>query len=104
MRSHDLIERRSLALHDAVATKLESEPSLLTLARANLARWCASGGTPVLFEWLGLLDSLSVPELASLLRSSDERATRLRQSSPFAGVLSMRERQEIFERYDPRRP
>jgi hypothetical protein len=35
-----------------------------------------------------------------LLRAPDERATRLRQSSPFAGVLTPRERQAILDRYE----
>jgi hypothetical protein len=39
-----------------------------------------------------------------LLRSTDENANRLRQSSPFAGILSERERRQILKAHDPRRP
>jgi hypothetical protein len=41
--------------------------------------------------------------LIVLLRSGDERATRLRQSSPFAGLLTPEERQAILDDYDSRR-
>ena len=39
VRAHEWIDRRSLALHGAVAAKLEAQPELLDLARANLQRW-----------------------------------------------------------------
>ena len=39
MRAHEWIDRRSLALHHAVAAKLEAQPELLDVARANLRRW-----------------------------------------------------------------
>lgn len=32
-------DRRSPALHEAVAAKLEADPTLLSVARANLVRW-----------------------------------------------------------------
>ena len=103
MRAHEWIDRRSLALHDAVAAKLEAQPELLDLARANLQRWLRLNPAPALREWADLLDSLSVPALVELLRSADQRATRLRQSSPFAGLLSAQERQAILNDYESRR-
>jgi len=54
-----------------------------------------------LAEWQHLLDSASPTELVALLRSPDADAVRLRQSSPFAGVLTRSERQAILERHDP---
>ena len=104
VRAHEWIDRRSLALHDAVAAKLEAQPELLDLARANLQRWLRLNPAPALHEWAHLLDSLSVPALVGLLRSVDERSTRLRQSSPFAGCLTAQERQAILNDYEPRRP
>ncbi|MDP3716349.1 MAG: hypothetical protein Q8T13_01115 [Acidobacteriota bacterium] len=104
MRAHEWIDRRSLALHDAVAAKLEAQPELLELARANLQRWLRVNPAAALYEWAQLLDSLPVAELAGLLRSVDERATRLRQSSPFAGFLTAQERQAILNDYESRRP
>jgi hypothetical protein len=100
MRSHQWIDERSLALHEAVAARLEAEPQLLEVARANLKRWLAARPAAALREWQRLLDSLPLPQLVQLLRSPDEEAARLRQSSPFAGILSRAERQAILSRYE----
>jgi hypothetical protein len=100
MRSHQWIDQRSLALHEAVAEKLIAHPELLEVARQNLRRWLASHPQPALLEWQRALDSLPLAGVIELLRAPDERATRLRQSSPFAGVLTPRERQAILDRYE----
>lgn len=103
VRAHEWIDRRSLALHDAVAAKLEAHPELLDVARANVRRWLRANPAAALHEWAYLLDATPLPALIVLLRSSDERATRLRQSSPFAGVLTPQERQVILNDYESRR-
>jgi hypothetical protein len=103
MRSHEWIDARSLALHEAVAAKLEAQPQLLEVARANLKRWLAARPAAALREWQRLLDSLPLPQLVQLLRSPEEEAARLRQSSPFAGILSLAERQDILTRYESSR-
>jgi hypothetical protein len=99
VRSHEWIDQRSLALHHAVAAKLEADPALLDVARANLHRWLSTTPRPALLEWRLLLDATPLPELLVLLRSSGDRAARLRQSSPFAGLLTPEERQSILDRY-----
>ena len=101
MRSHEWIDRRSLALHEAVAAKLEADPSLLGVARENLDRWIRVARRPALLEWQRLIEGTPVPQLLALLHASDERAARLRQSSPFPGVLTPEERQAILERHGP---
>jgi len=103
VRSHQWIDQRSLALHEAVAVKLEMQPQLLNVVRANLQRWLGAHPVPALVEWRDLMDRLPLPQLLVLLRSTSETAARLRQSSPFAGVLTPRERQSILSRYESRR-
>ena len=103
MRAHEWIDRRSLALHEAVAAKLEGDPNLLNVARLNLERWHRTNPTPALTEWARLLDTTPFHELLALLRSPSEDAVRLRQSSPFAGVLAPEERQAILNDYESRR-
>jgi hypothetical protein len=103
MRSHQWIDERSLALHEAVAARLEAQPQLLEVARGNLKRWLAARPAAALCEWQRLLDSLPLPQLLQLLRSPEEAAVRLRQSSPFAGILSPAERQAILARYESSR-
>jgi len=102
MRSHEWIDERSLALHEAVAARLEAEPQLLQVARANLERWLAASPAAPLREWEQLLDTLPFTQLLRLLRSRDAEAARLRQSSPFAGLLTPAERQAILSRYEGR--
>jgi hypothetical protein len=103
MRSHQWIDDRSLALHTAVAAKLEARPELLDVARQNLDRWLDTRPAAALREWQAILDRSPLPEVIALLRARTAEATRLRQSSPFAGVLSQSERQSILDVYESRR-
>jgi hypothetical protein len=54
-------------------------------------------------EWRRILDSTPLPEVVALLRSSSDEAARLRQSSPFAGLLTTEERRAILSVYESRR-
>jgi hypothetical protein len=95
------IDRRSLALHRAVAEKLRAQPQLIGIARENLRRWYAGAGRsqPYLDEWRRILD-LPLEEVLSLMQQDDERMTALRQSSPFAGVLEPGERWAVYARFE----
>ena len=103
VRAHEWIDRRSLALHEAVAAKLETQPQLLGVARLNVQRWLRTSSTAALREWSSLLETMPLPELLALLRSPGDEAARLRQSSPFAGLLTPHERQTILNDYESRR-
>jgi len=103
VRSHQWIDQRSLALHEAVAAKLEADPQLLDVARRNLERWLQQNPALALREWRRILDSTPLADVVALLRSSSEEATRLRQSSPFAGLLTTEERRAIMGVYESRR-
>jgi hypothetical protein len=50
VRSHQCIDQRSLALHHAVAAKLEAQPQLLEVARDNLRRWRSTNSAAALRE------------------------------------------------------
>ena len=104
MKDHRLIDERSLAFERLIVAKLRSEPALVEKARGNLARWletCSPGVRPVLIEWQRLLDG-PFDELLVLLEATDERATRLRQSSPFCGILTEEERLGIIREFQAR--
>jgi hypothetical protein len=103
VRSHQWIEQRSLALHEAVAAKLEAHPQLMDVARRNLERWLQQNPATALREWRRILDSTPLPGVIELLRSPSDEATRLRQSSPFAGLLTTEERRAIMGAYESRR-
>ena len=105
MRSHEFIDERSLALAQLVADKLERDPSLLETARANLTRWVAANGgrpQPAYAEWLELIDRLPLTAILGILRTDSENNRRLRQSSPFAGILTHEERWRILRSYEAR--
>jgi hypothetical protein len=99
--SHRLLEARSLAMHAVIAAKIEREPRLLNVALNNLKRWRArwKGDAPAWHhEWCEIL-RLSWPEIAAILTEPTEQGARLRQSSPFAGVLSATERRRVYEAF-----
>ncbi|MGQ0752175.1 MAG: hypothetical protein ACT4PS_16745 [Betaproteobacteria bacterium] len=98
---HRIIEARSLAMHCLIARKIDRDPRLLDIARRNLADWSARYGrdTPrVLKEWQAILRR-PWREIAAIITDSGETSTRLRQSSPFAGVLNQTERNNIYEAF-----
>ena len=105
MKTHLAIDQRSLALGQAVSARLVEDPSLIHRGQATLSRWlrtCSPQVRPALQEWESVLQQ-PVSQVVELLSGTDERAIRLRQSNPFAGVLSPRERTAIlkeFEAYD----
>jgi hypothetical protein len=103
VRSHQWIDQRSLAFHEAVAAKLAQRPELVEVARTNVERWLRRGPVPALTEWQDLLDREPLDRILAILRSPTETARRLRQSSPFAGVLTAAERQAILSEYESQR-
>jgi hypothetical protein len=106
MRSHEWIDQRSLALDRAVAEKLRAEPALVDRARETLGRWLEqrrAAVPPVLLEWREILAHWPLARILDLLTSADEDPRRLRQSSPFCGILSPEERLAILKDYESRR-
>lgn len=100
-RDHAWIDERSRALHARIAEKLREKPALLSVARDNLERWeRLRGADAALDEWSTLLDTTAFPDLLRLLTEESEKADRLRQSSPFAGILTAEERMDVFRHYD----
>lgn len=100
---HTRLDERSLALHRLVAEKIVADPALLDKARENVRRWQGREDPPslVLIEWALILER-PVEQVAALLVESSENATRLRQSSPFTGILTEAERKAIYESYTTR--
>ncbi len=99
---HGRLDERSLALHQLVAEKVQADPALLDKARGNIRRWQEANGSlsPPQAEWEQILSG-PVDEITAFLVERSERATRLRQSSPFAGILTEDERRAIFDAHDP---
>jgi hypothetical protein len=101
LRGHQRIDRRSLALHRAIAEKLRADPALIQIAHDNLDRWSAKGGRsqPYWDAWRAILKR-PLPVILELLEEESERMTAMRQATPFAGVLEPAERWAIYERFE----
>ena len=93
---HRTAELRSIAFHRLVAEHLDAE--VLELASTRVERWIAHGG-PVspgaARRWQDLLGEGSAA-LASHLVEDTEEMRDLRQNTPFAGVLTPRERWQVI--------
>jgi hypothetical protein len=101
--SHALIDRINAAQDRLIASALGRNRSALRIARENLRRWMARDGRkvrPVFREWHRILDQLTPAEIANFLRSDTPMSRRLRQSSPFAGVLTDAERRTIRKKHE----
>ena len=100
---HSKIDQVSLELGRCVAGRLRLRPEVLEVGRANLARWSRQNASaPALLrcyaEWQSILDR-PLEDICDLLCAETEDARRLRQNSPFAGVLSPAEVWEIKSRF-----
>ena len=100
---HRIIEARSLAMHCLAARKIEHNPALLDQVRRTLELWRSRYGDDMpraLDEWKAILRQ-PWPGIAAFITDQGERAMRLRQSTPFAGVLSARERERVYAAFRP---
>jgi len=104
--SHAVIDHVNAAQDRLIAARLRRDRRALRIARQNLRRWMARDGRkvrPVFHEWHGILVRLNAREIAAFLESDTPMARRLRQSSPFAGVLTEAERRAIQQKHEKAR-
>jgi hypothetical protein len=104
-QGHQRLDRRSLALHRAIAEKLRANPALIAIARDNLERWSLARGRsqPYWDAWREILDH-PLPYVMDRMIEDSERMTAMRQATPFAGILEPKERWAIYERFEQGRP
>lgn len=103
---HRAIEERSLMMARAVVERIDADPQRhgLDQARAVCRRWAEQTRAPVVREWQTILDR-AWSEIRSVLLDPSEEGRRLRQSDPFCGILSPRERWSLyreFARHEPK--
>jgi len=94
-------DRRSLAWHRALVRHLERRPEeTLAIARRNLSAWLENGrsGRALLERWERWLE-LPTPDLVLLTLDPGPVGREMRQTSPFAGVLSAAERAQVLEAF-----
>jgi hypothetical protein len=102
---HARLEERSLALHREIAGRLRQNPGLLAGVRERLGNDINSGCfslsvADAMREWLDLLNANPLEQTLALLTDPGENARRLRQSTPFAGILTQEERHRILEEHE----
>jgi transcriptional regulator with XRE-family HTH domain len=94
-------DRRSLALHRAIASKLEVDPArVVGKARSNLElmRSRHEHAGALLDDWGTILER-SVDEIVEVLLDPGIHARELRHVTPFAGVLSPGERTAVYAEF-----
>jgi transcriptional regulator with XRE-family HTH domain len=94
-------ERRSLHLHRAIARQLERSPEeVLAKARKTLSlmRSKHPKAGQLLREWEVVLDR-PVSDLLPALTDPSPQGRELRQVTPFAGVLTAKERTEVYQSF-----
>jgi hypothetical protein len=96
---HQVLDRISLEISRRIATQLSARPEWIDTARRNLLCWREKNkNAPRLVqgydEWLGILER-PLEEVCAILTAETDEGQRLRQNSPFVGVLPRDEERAI---------
>ena len=92
--------KRMLEISRKLAEAVEHDTSLVRRAKEHVKRMLKSdhgAATKDIEEWHDILESYSVRRLSQLLKSTSERASRLRQSNPLFAVLKSDERSRLLD-------
>lgn len=106
--THQFLDDFALAYHRRVAEKLRFKPDeTIETARRNLSRWRGSesftfGESKSLRDWEEILSNCTTNRLIQILTDDSNEGRRLRQSSPFVGILSKDERLQILTECEKR--
>ena len=106
--SHQFLDDFALAYHRVVADRLRQAPvPILQRALANLAQWTtrgelSAGALLSLAEWQHILEDYSVEKIILLITANSDEGQRLRQSTPFAGILTPAERKDLLAHCEER--
>jgi excisionase family DNA binding protein len=100
-RDHRVTELQSLAYHRLVAERLNED--LVRDAHRRLKRWIKDERIDSRWaeRWSDVL-SRPIDEIARVIASDSARSRELRQTSPFAGVLTEQERRRLFDAVERR--
>jgi hypothetical protein len=100
-RGHRTAELQALAYHRLVAERLDDE--VVDEARRRLRRWRQDGRIHERWadEWERIL-TMPLPRIARAISANTPRARELRQTSPFAGVLTEQERRRLRQAVEER--
>lgn len=92
-----------LGMFRLIADKIEQDPALLQVGLDNIARWIANGADQQhrLLQWEAMIlaardSAAGMQLLLAALREDSEKAEHLREFSPFAGILTAKERRPFI--------
>lgn len=100
-RTHRTAELHGLAYHRLIAERLDGQ--VVEEARRRLRRWRDSGRVDT--RWADAWDrilALPEPRIARAISADTPRGRELRQTSPFAGLLTEQERRELVKAIEAR--
>lgn len=100
MKTHLYIEKKSLYLAKAIVEEIESRSIQEEVSKAikNCEKWLNLNPCQDLYDWREVLTK-NWKEIRAILLGSSEESVRLRQSNPFSGVLSNKERWKLLKSY-----
>jgi len=86
-----------------IAEKIREKPKLMEIARKNLRRWkrIRRPWPRALKEWEDILARNADERVLEILTQDNEEGQRLRQSDPFVGILTDKERSWFLNQYEP---
>ena len=101
MNLQERSDLRSLDLHREIVKRLKEDPSLWDKPLSNIERWTNDKGELPLcyFVWKTILTTWPKEKILKLLVSRSQRATHLRSSSPFTGIIDQETRNRIFKKW-----
>ena len=100
VKTHPEIDDRSFVLAQAIVEIIDRDPlhAGLQKARMTCQHWSLASPSPAVSEWAAILEQ-DWPKVRMILLDPGEEGRRLRQNSPFCGILSPQERWAIFKRF-----
>lgn len=100
-RGHRTAELQSLAYHRLIAERLNAD--IVEEARMRLDKWRKEGQVDPRWaaEWQRVLDR-PLPTIRRAISADSEKARALRQTSPFAGLLTEQERRHLTSAVEER--
>ncbi|MDR0563828.1 MAG: hypothetical protein LBG78_02670 [Azoarcus sp.] len=99
--NHIQIDARSLDMHRLITAKIHSNPALFNKVLPTILRWrntVSPSSLPYLNEWETLVQQGMDTALAKATEDS-ESARALRQSTPFVGILTPKERFDFLKKW-----
>lgn len=98
VQSHQWIDLVNLEMCRAIARKIRQQPNLMRVPHANLKRWKKKQGQlpPAHREWEEILEQNPTERILRILTQDNDEGQRLRQSDPFVGILTEKERRAFL--------